>query len=277
MPDALRTKPGQLHIVMFSGGIGSWCSAHRVIEEHGRDNVILLFADVGGTHPNPHVGEDSDCYRFINEAGAALGAELVILNSAETIWDVFKRRSFLGNSRQANCSTELKQNPARKWLEENSSPDDTVVIGIDWTETHRIPAVEKAYAPHPVRFPMTEKPYMSRQEMIDLCKGQGVEPPRMYEQGFAHANCQGACVRAGQGQWRQVLQQNPDLFAYAETQEQELRDHLGKDVAILRDWKAGGVPLTLTAFRERQATDQLDMFDADDIGGCGCFVQDATP
>ena len=67
------------HIVMFSGGIGSWATARQVVQQHGPDNVTLLFADVGGTHPSPHVGEDADTYRFINDAARQLGAQLVTL------------------------------------------------------------------------------------------------------------------------------------------------------------------------------------------------------
>ena len=37
------------HIVMFSGGAGSWLTARRVVERHGADNTLLLFfQDNGG-------------------------------------------------------------------------------------------------------------------------------------------------------------------------------------------------------------------------------------
>lgn len=54
------------HVVMFSGGIGSWATAQRVIDKYGPDAVTLLFADV--------LGEDQDCYRSTTSNGAAADA-----------------------------------------------------------------------------------------------------------------------------------------------------------------------------------------------------------
>jgi hypothetical protein len=70
-----------------------------------------------------------------------------------------------------------------------------------------------------------------------------------------------------------LLEQRPCTFAEHEREEEELRKHLGKDVAILRDRQGGETkPMTLREFRRRieeGRTDQLDMME---WGGCGCFV-----
>ena len=253
------------HVVMFSSGAGSWAAARRVADEHGTDDLVLLFADVRG--------EDADNYRFLHEAAADVGGELVIVEDGRTIWDVFKDNRFLGNSRLANCSKFLKQQPAREWLDANCDPADTTVyVGIDWTETHRIPAIERSYLPYVAKAPLCEPPYLSRDDVFADLKRRGIKRPRLYDLGLQHANCGGLCVRAGQGQFARVLDLMPERFAEWERNEQELRDHLGKDVSILRD-RTGGqvVPLTLTAFRERAESkpEQIDLFD---IGGCGCFV-----
>jgi hypothetical protein len=267
------------HVVMFSGGIGSWATAKRVIDQYGADDVVLLFADVKGDNPSPHIGEDEDCYRFINDAAAQLGAQLVTLNSHEDIWDVFKRRRFLGNSRQANCSQELKQKPCRKWLNENCDPADTVVyVGIDWTETHRIPAIKKSYLPYRAEAPMIEPPYLDKQAMIDAARAAGLEPPRMYAQGFPHANCGGGCVRAGKAQFALLHRINPERFAVWEAKEQEIRDHLGReDVTILTEEVRGQqVHLPLSKLRQRLDS-QGSLFDDElDFGGCGCFTDDVA-
>ena len=72
-----------------------------------------------------------------------------------------------------------------------------------------------------------------------------------------------------------LLREHPDRYAYHEAQEQGLRDHLGKDVSILRDRSGGTVtPLTLRRFRERIQI-QPELFDDLDWGGCGCFIDDA--
>lgn len=260
------------YVVMFSGGIGSWASARRLVDEHGAENVTCLFSDVKGDNPDPHVGEDEDTYRFIDDSIAQLGCEYVRVADGRDIWQVFKDKRFLGNSRQANCSHTLKQAPAKKWLKENTTPETHIIaIGIDWTETHRLPAIEKAYKPWNVVFPMCEPPYMSKQQMIDWASDCGIKPPRLYSLGFSHNNCGGGCVRAGQGQFRRLLEIMPERYSVWAEKEEEVRQYLGKDVTILKEVKKGvRKNLSLVELRSRSA-DACDMLD---IGGCGCFVED---
>lgn len=261
-------------VIMFSGGLGSWLTARRVRDQHGTDNLTLLFADVGGDRDDPHAGEDEDTYRFLDDAAADIGVELTVIKDGRTIWQVFHDDRFLGNSRLANCSKHLKQIPAREWLDANCDPATTTVyIGIDWTETHRLPAVERSYDPYPVRAPMTEPPYLDKSAMQLECLRAGIELPRLYRAGFPHNNCGGGCVRAGQAQFELLLREHPERFASWERHEQELRDDVGKDVSILRDRSKGTTtPLTLRSFREGIQSQTL-LFDPNDFGGCGCFVQ----
>jgi len=266
------------HIICYSGGIGSWATAKRVIDEHGPDDVVLLFADVKGNSSNPHLGEDEDTYRFIADTAWEFGAQLVTLNEGRDIWQVFKDRRFLGNSRQANCSHELKQKPTKKWLLDNCNPEETTVyVGISWDEIHRLPAVENAYRSFgfTAKAPLCDPPYLEKADMIAACINDGIDPPRAYNRGYPHNNCGGFCVRAGHAQFRLLLTQNRDRYLFHEAKEQELRDYLGKDVTILSETiNNTPVPLTLQAFRERHDT-QPGLFDIDefDLGGCGCFVE----
>lgn len=259
---------------MFSGGIGSWATARLVAQEHGAENVILLFSDVKGVNQNPHIGEDEDTYRFINDAAANIGSELVILKDGRDIWEVFKDHNFLGNSRIAHCSFDLKQKPARRWLKENSSPENTIVyVGIDWTEVHRLPAIVKNYKPWIAKAPLTEPPYIDKQEWIELAKKEGLRTPRLYDLGFAHNNCGGGCVRAGQGQFKKLYEIMPERFKVWEEKEQEVREHIGKDVSILTEVVKGEKrPLLLSELR-RRIEDQPMIVDDYDIGGCGCFFE----
>lgn len=259
---------------MFSGGLGSWCAARRVAREHGTSDLVLLFADVKGDSDNPHVGEDEDTYRFISQAAANVGGELVTVKDGRDIWQVFKDDRFLGNSRLANCSKFLKQVPCRKWLDENCDPSDTTVyVGIDWTELHRLPAIEKNYLPYRAEAPMTKPPYIDKEQMMRMCVLAGMEVPRLYREGYPHNNCGGGCVRAGQAQFAKLLEENPERYDHWARKEQEVREHLGKEVAILRD-RTGGKsrPMTLVEFREKKLGGQLKFFDPNDFGGCGCFV-----
>lgn len=260
---------------MFSSGAGSWAAARRVADTHGTTNLFLLFSDVKGNNDDEHTGEDADNYRFLREAAADIGGTLVWLNEGRDIWQVFHDKRFLGNQRQANCSHLLKQKPARMWLNANCDPSNTTIhVGIDWTEEHRMAAIKRNYAPFTVSAPLCERPYVDRDQVLADLRSRDIEPPRLYRMGFAHANCGGFCVRAGHGHFLTLLTEMPERYAYHERKEQELREYLNKDVAILRDRTGGTVtPLTLRAFRERaQATPE--QIDKCDVGGCGCFTDD---
>lgn len=277
------------HVVMFSGGLGSWATAWLLVESTrfgclAGDHLTLLFADVKGDSTEPHVGEDEDTYRFIREASRdvidaarrhGIHAELVRVADGRDIWQVFRDNRFLGNSRLANCSKFLKQIPAREWLDANvADPAECVVhVGIDWTETHRLPAILKAYQPYRARAILTETRH-TREELESMLALRGIELPRLYRAGFPHNNCGGGCVRAGQAQFALLLREHPERYRYWEWREQELRDYLAADVSILKDRTKGrSVPLTLRAFREGIEAQAL-LFDPNDFGGCGCFVQE---
>lgn len=232
------------HVVQFSGGIGSWAAAERVVAEHGTDNLVLLFADT--------LVEDQDLYRFMAEAVERIGVPVTRVADGRTPFEIFRKRRFLGNSRLAPCSEFLKQIPCRRWLETHADPADTVLyLGIDWSEQHRAPAIERGWAPWTVAFPMCARPYLTKEAMLDQARRAGLAPPRLYALGFGHNNCGSLCVRGGQRHWARVLEVFPERYAEAERQEKQLRAELG-DVAILRDRTGGrSRPLTLSEFRER--------------------------
>lgn len=261
------------HVIMFSGGIGSWLTAKRVVEAVGPENVYLLFSDVKGNNENPHIGEDEDTYRFIEETAAKLGATLVKLVDGRDIWEVFKDRKFLGNSRLAPCSHDLKQKPAKKWIHENTDPNDTMIyVGIDWTETHRLEAVARGYAPWHVAAPLTVAPFLTKEQMIEECRADGIEPPRLYALGFKHNNCGGGCVRAGQAQFKLLLETMPERFDEWQKQEEKMQDFLGVEVTILKKRVGGGkrVPLSLRELRET-VENTPSLIDMNDLGqSCNC-------
>lgn len=257
------------HVVMYSGGIGSYSAAARVLAEHGPDRVRLLFADT--------LVEDPDLYRFLRDSATELGTELVTVTDGRTPFQVFRDRRFIGNSRTAHCSTELKVRPCRAWLDEHA-PTATVYVGIDWTEAHRLPAIVRGWAPNPVHAPLTEPPLLDRAGMLAELDRAGIDPPRAYREGFPHNNClQQGCVRGGIAYWRHLLRVRPDAYAHAEAAELDLRDYLDTDATILTE-TTNGEPhrLSLTDLRERVQA-QGALFDELDWGGCGCFTDADAP
>lgn len=247
-------------------------TAKRVVDAFGPENVTLLFSDVKGDTDNPHIGEDEDTYRFVTEAAKQLGAELVTVIDGRNIWEVFRDRKFLGNSRLAPCSHELKQKPAKKWIHENCDPESTMIyVGIDWTETHRMGAVRAGYAPWMVDAPLMRDPKLSKEQMIEEARAIGLEPPRLYAYGFKHNNCGGGCVRAGQAQFKHLLEVMPDRFAEWERQEEKMQDFLGVEVTILsRTVEGKKQPLSLSQLR-KIAQEQPALIDMEDVGvSCNC-------
>ena len=251
------------HIVFFSSGIASWVAAKRVVERFGVDDVRLVFADT--------LIEDEDNYRFLHEAAANVGADLVVLRDGRDPWQVFKDDRFLGNSRLATCSKRLKQETCKKYIE-SITEEVVLYLGIDWQEAHRTEAIVSGWSPRKVEFPLMWEPWLSRPDFFALADAEGLKPPRLYDMGFAHANCGGFCVKAGHSAFRHLLKHFPERYAYHEQKEQEMRAYLDKDVAIMRDRTGGkSKPMTMEEFRSKQApgTSQLSL---EDWGGCNCFA-----
>ena len=255
-----------MRLVMFSGGVGSWAAAKRTIEQYGQKQTRLVFADT--------LMEDEDLYRFLDEAAENIGAKLVRLVEGRDPWQVFFDVRFLGNTRVDPCSRILKRELIRKWVEDNYRPDEaTLVLGIDWSEIHRLGPVQRHWHPYKVEAPLTEPPYITKQDWLERLESKGIEPPRLYRMGFPHNNCGGFCVKAGHTQFLKLLRQMPARYSEHEQKEQEIREYLDADVSILRDRTGGELkPLTLREFRERIERDGCEQVDLFDWGGCGCFV-----
>lgn len=279
-------------------------AAKRVIEKHGLDNTILLFTDTFMEH--------DDLYRFLIESTCEIfgivsdeladmchdippitdmdrrkgyiqaiakltmkrNPQLVWVWDGRSPWEVFKDVRWIGNSRVAQCSHSLKQDAARKWLEANYQPNEaTLYLGIDWSEIHRTKAPIENWSPYEVVFPMCEEPFLDKQQMLDELTRVGIEVPVLYKFNFPHNNCFGGCVRGGQGHWKMVLEKIPEVYAYSEQKEEEMRQYLGKDVSILKRTRNKiQYPLTLRQLREEIEANKLDEIDLFDFGGCGCFV-----
>jgi 3'-phosphoadenosine 5'-phosphosulfate sulfotransferase (PAPS reductase)/FAD synthetase len=255
-------------VVMFSGGAGSWAAAKRVAETHGTDRLTLLFADTKV--------EDPDLYRFLGEAAANVGGELVMIADGRTPWEVFRDARFLGNSRVAPCTFALKQKPQDKWLKDNCLPSSTVVyVGIDWTEQHRYDRLKEIRARQGWTYeaPLCEPPYLDRRDVFEWLEREGIRKPRLYSLGFSHNNCGGGCVKAGIGHFSHLYHTLPNVYAEWEDNEEKMRAFLGRtDVAILTEQRNNVARMiTLRELRERLDNGyQPDLFE---IGGCGCSVE----
>ena len=266
------------HVVMFSGGLGSWAAAKRVADLYGTQDMTLLFTDT--------LMEDEDLYRFLPEAAADIGAPLVTIADGRTPWQVFDDEKFLGNTQVDPCSKILKRQIADRWLDEHCDRNSTIIyLGIDHSEKHRFDDGNGRGARYRYErngwtadAPMCWEPHLTKHQVRSTLDKAGIELPRLYKLGFSHNNCGGFCVKGGHGHFLTLLLELPERYAEHEAAEQTFRDKHQFRSTILRD-RRGGVtkPLSMTDFRLRvQAPVKGGPpgLELDDVGGCGCFLDD---
>lgn len=250
-------------IVSYSGGLGSFMAAQLTVARYGKENTVLVFTDTKT--------EDEDLYRFLNETSDALGCELITLADGRNIWEVFTDVRFQGNSRIDPCSRVLKRELFRKWMESSFKPEDAVlVVGISHDEKHRMVRIKEHWAPYQVQAPLCEVK-LPKEEVLNVLDRYGIDPPRLYEQGFPHNNCGGFCVKTGQKQMKLLLEKNPERYRWHEEQQEKLFNIIGKRHGFIRKNINGEMHyLGLKEFREGiEKGEQPDLFVEN---GCGCFI-----
>lgn len=261
-----------VYVVQFSTGAGSAEVAWRMVEQHGVDRVHLLTADT--------LVEDEDNWRFAREVVAAIGSpRWDVVADGRTPMEVGRDARVVPSDRLAVCSRVLKRELLRKHIERHYAPESSVIVlGYDWTEPHRVEKARPHWAPWSVEAPLMDPPYLWKNAILDGFRGRGIEPPRLYAQGFPHANCGGACVRGGHAAWGLLLHVNRPRFLEWEAEEEKTRALLDRDVSILTDRRGGGPrrPLPLRVFRESRDAEP-GLFDNDDWGACGCAMLDDDP
>jgi 3'-phosphoadenosine 5'-phosphosulfate sulfotransferase (PAPS reductase)/FAD synthetase len=281
-------------VVFFSGGIMSWAAAKRAVAIYGAENTTLLFTDT--------LVEDPDLYRFLDEAAANVGAPLVRIAEGRTPWQVFNGEKLIGNTRADPCSKILKRELGLKWLRSNCDPAATaLVFGIHWEEEHRLdgmvwsakekrkvrrgvrPRYESLGFPR-VEAPMCDKPWMTDAAIKSWARSEGLILPRLYGMGFAHNNCGGFCIKAGEGHFATLLAQLPEVYAANEAEENAFnaarpgkrRQTVLAPEVRQANGKMKRVPLSMQEFRERIERRDVGQFNLFNVGGCGCFLDDAA-
>jgi|GEM_PF-972493 len=165
-------------------------------------------------------------------------------------------------------------------LDRNMTPQHTnggdlhVVLGMDDIEDcDRINRARSYWQPYTVKFPLTKAPIMFKHHIAADLAEAGVSQPRLYDMGFAHNNCGGFCVKAGQSQFRHLLKHRPNTYAYHEEQEKELQLYLGKPVTVLTETVNGEkMNLSMQSLRERIQSGGV----IDEGGGEACSCLNPT-
>jgi 3'-phosphoadenosine 5'-phosphosulfate sulfotransferase (PAPS reductase)/FAD synthetase len=254
-----------IHIAMFSGGAASAYVAYLMVNMHGKENCQLFFTDT--------LWEHDDNYRFMFEVADYLGLEIVKRRDGRTPEEVFAETRFLGNSRLAKCSSELKVKQTVIYIEElrDEGYEPILYFGIGPHEAHRKDNLTDFYSHHslgpvPTRFPLIEGNYRDVDIKSVIENEWKIKLPVMYELEFSHANCGGRCVRGGMSHYRHLYKVWPDKYIEQEEMEKRLREKLG-DVTIL---KRKSQPLTLEQFRLEIEQSSDNSFDEEDEIPCVC-------
>jgi len=236
-----------VHVAMYSGGASSAYVAYLMALKHGKDNSILFFTDT--------LWEHEDNYRFMYDVASYIGLDVTSRVDGRTPEEVFEQTRFLGNSRLAKCSSELKVRQTVIFIEElrTQGYEPILYFGIGPHEKHRKDNLSALYAhqalePVETRYPLIDL-NLSDSDIKSIIQTQWkIDLPVMYDMGFAHANCGGRCVRGGFQHYRHLYMTWPDTFLEQEAMENKLREMLG-DVTILK--KKDGTSITLQKYREQ--------------------------
>ncbi|MFJ8236349.1 hypothetical protein ACIQ34_11445 [Ureibacillus sp. NPDC094379] len=130
--DLPRSERKRVHIAMFSGGAGSAYVSYYMVQAYGKENCKLFFTNT--------LWEDEDNLRFMDEVAEYIGIEITEILDGRTPEEVFFDMRYLGNSRLAKCSEELKVRQTLIYLEElrdNEKVEPILYFGIAPHEKHR--------------------------------------------------------------------------------------------------------------------------------------------
>lgn len=251
-------QPRYKYVVQFSGGVGSFATALWAKANFPKEDILLLFCDTKQ--------EDESLYKFLDQTQKHLGIIITRVQDGRNVWEVFEDEKFIGNSRVASCSKKLKQTVSKAWVTANMDPERTkLLFGIDWMEDHRTSAIRANWAPYECLFPLVEDKTWDKNKFLANLPNLGIDIPELYKLGFAHNNCGGFCVRAGEAHFLNLLDKLPERYAYHEAKEQALSSRLGGNHHILPKRSLYELRVNQDLIRNSEEG-KLDW------GGCGCFT-----
>jgi len=189
-------------VCQFSCGAPSAVAAKLTLAQHGatRDvHIINAFLQ----------NEHADNRRFAGDVEAWLGRSLTTLRDQKygaDVIQVFRRRRYMKGPHGAPCSRALKRDVLDAW----SQPGDAVVLGYSIEEQDRYEDFVDRNPQMQVLVPLIDAG-LDKADCKAMVQRAGIELPMMYQLGYENANCIG-CVKGGEGYWRAIREDFPDVF-----------------------------------------------------------------
>lgn len=207
MANELKSCPadGDIIVVWFSNGAASAIAWQETILRYGDR------CDVRGVN-NPVAEEDTDNLRFARDVSMWLRQPLSYWSnpkypeaSAVSVWD---RRGGMVFPHGAPCTVHLKKEARQDYERHHNVVWHVFGFTVEEKKRHeRFVLTERSNV-----LPVLIDAGITKQDCIDRLQGAGVNPPRLYAEGYPNANCVGCVKATSPTYWNLVRQTRPEVF-----------------------------------------------------------------
>lgn len=196
--------------VWFSCGVASAVAAKLTIEKYSGTHHVRVIN-------NPVAEEDEDNRRFLKNVEQWIGQPIEIAKnpkypnaSADEIW---RDHRFMSGIQGAPCTVELKKKARQYWESVNLFNFDAgnyLVLG--YTAEERARHENFVLTERENLLPVLIDVGLTKIDCHRLVVKAGIEPPRIYRDGYPNANCIGCVKATSPTYWNLVREKHPAIF-----------------------------------------------------------------
>lgn len=189
-------------VCWFSCGAASAVATKlAIVENSGRLPLVVARCVVREEH------QDND--RFAADCERWFGVPITNLINEKfdgSIYEVFRKRSYISGIEGAPCTLELKKEVRRAF----EAPTDYHIFGYCAEEQGRFDAFLDANNIS-CGSPLIDRG-LEHSDCLAMVRDAGIMLPDMYQLGYKHNNCIGCCKATGQGYWNKIRNDFPAAF-----------------------------------------------------------------
>lgn len=189
-------------VCWFSCGAASAVATKlAIVENAGKLPLTVARCIVREEHP--------DNERFAAESEEWFGVPITNLIAEKfdgSIYEVFRKRSYISGINGAPCTLELKKEVRRKF----ELPTDRHVFGYCSEEQERWDRFLDSNNINAFS-PLIDRG-LEHADCLAMVREAGIELPTMYRLGYKHNNCIGCCKATGAGYWNKIRDDFPIMF-----------------------------------------------------------------